>query len=84
MSYFDQLAPQVLAHATHFRNDFLVYDREALEGFAGPFILGIRSTGTNLLRFGGPHSVDARFDMIVRVFLFQANERFFLGRANPF
>jgi hypothetical protein len=80
MNYHEQLAPLVLDHVTHFRNDFLVYDRQALDGFAGAFILGIRSTGTNLLKFGGPHQADARFDQIVRVFLFHANERFFLGQ----
>jgi hypothetical protein len=91
MDYYRQLEPIVLAHVTHYREDFTESDRKALEGFEGEFLLGMRSTGTNLLRFGGDAAAEdavqglfegdqTRLCDLVDAFLFRANDRFIHGK----
>ena len=59
-TYFEQLKPQVLNHLENFKDDFLVHDNKELsylwkraqsrtECTKGEFILGVRSTGTDIL-----------------------------------
>ena len=87
LSYYCQLKPTVLGHLEAYKSDFLVHDRKALRRYHGRFILGIRSTGTNLLRLTddapgqikGTLVASAGFESVARAFLFDANERFFVG-----
>ncbi|MBU0501431.1 MAG: hypothetical protein KJ558_10070 [Gammaproteobacteria bacterium] len=79
ISYYALLKPVVLGHLTHYRQDFEEQDRTALHGFQGRFLLGMRATGTNLLKFDGPERPEATFREIVEYFLFRANQRFLYG-----
>lgn len=88
--YHRKLAPMVLGVLEAYKDDFLVHDKRALSGFQGEFLLGVRSTGTNLLLFGGKtlptdkmalfeDSPDHRLEDLVNAFLFRANGKFIHG-----
>ena len=53
--YFSQVKKFVDDYVAHYRKN-LDQDQKALRGFKGRLILGARSTGTNLLRFGGTYA----------------------------
>ncbi|MCP1674398.1 hypothetical protein J2T57_001500 [Natronocella acetinitrilica] len=90
--YFTKLKPAVMKILEAYQEDFLRHDREGLEGFSGEFILGVRATGTNLLKLTEQLDVDARESMfeggtggmrvydVVRSFVFDANQTFFHGK----
>ncbi len=48
-NYFDKLYPHVMGHMIAYKDDFLVCDRKLLADYSGGFILGYRSSGTNIL-----------------------------------
>ncbi|MBY6093817.1 hypothetical protein [Ferrimonas balearica] len=51
-TYFELLTPLVDPVLTSYRADFFTHDRRDLSDYSGPFLLFVRDSGTNLVKFG--------------------------------
>jgi len=87
-TYYMQLKQdhKILNYLTHFQKDFLIYDKKVLRKYKGDFILGVRESGTNLLKLDTMVKnirEDPREGIIWRrsfnVWIKRANKRFYYG-----
>ncbi len=51
MNYFEQLSPDIMNYMINYKDDFNVLDKAELNNYHGKFLLSVRTTGTNLLKF---------------------------------
>ena len=83
--YHQLLAMDVLTYMEDYQNDFMVHDKRAFSEDIpanGTFLYGIRKTGTAIYYMDSDECTEREREIIrgaVKVFLFDANERFFWG-----
>ncbi len=90
-TYYQQLKPIVLAHVKHYQTDFTEHDRKCLYRYTGPFLLGMRESGTNIFKLDNTHKLidhcsffegtqGPSLQSTVQGFVIDANDRFILGQ----